>query len=151
MTPEELAEVRARADAAPDDVDLQLRAAYGCDRYGTEEDAIVYYDRAATMRGGIPADGLWNFLLGHGSTLRNVGRLEESRAVFAAAMAEMPENRAFPTFLALTLLDLGRPAEAVAALFDVILSFAGVAPEIARYARAMAFYRDELRQRRPAT
>jgi tetratricopeptide (TPR) repeat protein len=147
MTPEELAVARARADAAPDDVDLQMQAAYGCDRWGTEEDAVVYYDRAYRLRERISADALPNFLVGYGSTLRNVKRLDESRALLESAVAEFPGNRTLRSFLALSLLDLRRPDEAVAALIDVILSFADAAPEIARYARALAYYRDELRAR----
>lgn len=147
MTPEDLAELRARAEAAPDDIDALLAAAYGCDRWGTEEDAVVYYDRAWARRDRIEAGALPGFLLGYGSTLRNVRRFHDSLEVLEHATAAYPQDRALQAFLALTQLDSGSPDHAVATLIDALLSLAPGAPDLAAYERALAFYRDELRSR----
>ena len=147
MSPEKLAELRSRADAAPHDFELQVAAASACDTWGREEDAIVYYDRAYPMVGQLPAAKRWEFFLGYGSTLRNVKRLDESRAVFEAAIAEWPDNSAFPAFLALTLLDMGQADRAVALLVDTLLVTGKDAPEIIRCSRSLGYYRDELRRR----
>jgi thioredoxin-like negative regulator of GroEL len=148
MTPEELTELRSRADAAPHDFELQVAAASGCDTWGREEDAIVYYDRAYPMLGELPAAAKrWELFLGYGSTLRNVKRLDESRAILEAAIAEWPDNSAFPAFLALTLLDMGEADRAVALLVDTLLVTGKDAPEIIRCSRSLGYYRDELRAR----
>ena len=99
------------------------------------------------MVGQLPAAKRWEFFLGYGSTLRNVKRLDESRAVFEAAIAEWPDNSAFPAFLALTLLDMGQADRAVALLVDTLLVTGKDAPEIIRCSRSLGYYRDELRRR----
>lgn len=144
MTPEELVELRERALAARDDINLQLKAAYACDRFGSEEDAVVHYDLAWIMKSEIPSGARAGFFVGYGSTLRNVGRLAQSQEILTAAVGEFPNDRALKAFLALTHLDSGRPALAVATLLDAIVSLADRAPDIASYARALSHYRDEL-------
>ncbi len=142
MTPEELAAVRARADAHPEDVDALCAAAFACDRWGREEDAIVYYE-AAWQLGG-PAHDQAGFLVGLGSTLRNVGRLEEAVDVLRDACVRHPLDQALRTFLGLALHSAGRHAEAAATFTDAVLM--SPSPEVVRYARALAYYRDELRR-----
>jgi tetratricopeptide (TPR) repeat protein len=151
MTTAELAELCSRADVAPRDFELQIAAASACDTWGREEDAVVYYDRAYAMAGQLLGAKRWEFFLGYGSTLRNVKRLDESRAILEAAIAEWPDNSAFPVFLALTLLDMGKPDRGVALLVDTILVTGKNAPEIIRCSRSLAYYRDELRKRSPGS
>ena len=125
--------------------DEEIAAAYALDRAGREAEAVVHYDAAYRMGG--PASDRGGFLLGYGSTLRNVGRLEESLAVLTAATVELPDDQALRCFLALTLHSLGRHAEAMATMLDVALALRAGSPSITRYARALGEYRDELAPR----
>jgi tetratricopeptide (TPR) repeat protein len=147
MTPQELNDLRARALAAQDDLDLQLKTAYACDRFGTEEDAVVHYDLVWGMRSNIPFRDRAGFFVGYGSTLRNVGRFAESLEILGSAVNEFPNDRSLQAFLALSQLDSGKPAAAVAPLLDALISMADRAPDIAAYCRALGHYRDELRKR----
>lgn len=144
MTPEALSELRKCALAAKNDVSLQLKAAYACDRFGSEEDAIVHYDHAWSLKSEIPVGERAGFFVGYGSTLRNVGRLAESEKILSTAIGEFPNDRALKAFLALTQLDAGKSARAVATLLDALVTLADKAPDIASYARALSHYRDEL-------
>ena len=124
------------------DVQAHIDAAYHCDAHGTEAEAIVHYDQA--WRIGVPPDQRREFMLGYGSTLKNVGRLAESEAVLREAVVENPADRALPVFLALTLHARGRASAAVAQLIEVVLALGDSAPDVARYQRALEFYAQEL-------
>jgi catechol 2,3-dioxygenase-like lactoylglutathione lyase family enzyme len=120
----------------------EIAKAYALDREGREAEACVHYD--AAYAAGVPDELRPGFLLGYGSTLKNVGRLEDSERILRLALAERPDDRALQAFLALTLHAAGRPAAAIAVLLDALLSLAGAAPDIERYQRALQSYRDEL-------
>ena len=122
--------------------DEEAAAAYALDREGREAEAAERYD--AAFRLGGPSSDRAGFLLGYGSTLRNVGRLDESLAVLRAATAEFPDDQALRCFLALTLHDVGRHGEALVTLLDVALALRAGSPSLGRYARALGAYRDEL-------
>lgn len=130
------------ADAAPDDVGAQIEAAYACDRYGDEEDAIRYYDAAWKL--GVPHDARRTFLVGYGSTLRNVGRTGESIDVLAGALDEFPGFAPLAAFRALSLYSAGRHREAMAQALTAVLQAAGDSGSLDRYDRALRHYRDEL-------
>ena len=131
-----LARARATAAAHPDDVRALTAAAYACDREGRERDAVGYYQRAFE-RGG-PDDDRAGFLLGFGSTLRNVGRLDDAVAVLAAAVIEFPDHAALRAFLALALHGAGHPTLALATMLDAGLATAPTA--FAPYRRALGDY-----------
>ena len=122
-------------------VDDELARAYALDREGDERAAIKHYD--AAYRLGVPADKEKGFLVGYGSTLRNVGRAEEAVAILGEAVKKYPDYPALGAFLALALLDAGHPHAAVAAML-------GVALDVARpgvfdgYDRALGEYHAEL-------
>ena len=138
---DEVEEKKARAAAAPDDVAAQIAAAYACDRVGREDEAIRYYERAFAL--GVPEEQRKGFLVGFGSTLRNVGRADEAVAVLADAVAAYPDYPALQPFLALALFSAGHPRAALAAML-------GVALDVARpgafdgYERALTEYHQEL-------
>jgi tetratricopeptide (TPR) repeat protein len=111
--------ILARADAEPDDVEARIAAAYGLDRAGREDEAIAHYD--AAWRLGVPADRQRRFIVGYGSTLRNVGRLEESVAVLGDAATADPRYPAYKAFLALALHSSGERAAALATMLDALL------------------------------
>lgn len=144
MSSDEAAKVaaaKARAAAHPGDVEAQIEAAYTCDRWGTEEDAIVYYDRA--WRLGVPEARRKRFLVGYGSTMRNVGRAEEAIVVLGEAIQQYPDYPALRAFLALALLSAGHAKEALATMLGVTLDVAGEGA-FDGYERALHYYYQEL-------
>ena len=119
----------------------ELEQAYAHDSAGREHDAVEHYRRAFEL--GVPADELEGALLGFGSTLRNVGELEESLGVLAEAVQRFPENAALRVFLAYALWSNERKPEAMRSLVEAL--YVGDArPELARYERAIRGYADEL-------
>ena len=119
------------------DVRAIIEQAYACDREGRERDAIRYYDEA--FRLGVPDELRTRFLVGYGSTLRNVGRADEAVAVLAEAIRDNPDYPAFHAFLALALLDAGHAKAALAAMLGALLD---VAPpgSLDGYERALGEY-----------
>ena len=61
-----------------------LRRAWEHDSAGREHEAIVEY--RAALEAGVPDEDLLGAMLGFGSTLRNVGELEESERVLREAV-----------------------------------------------------------------
>jgi hypothetical protein len=100
-------------------IDELIAEAYRCDREGRERDAVRYYDEAYRL--GVPAGERRRFLVGYGSTLRNVRRFDDSITILAQAVADDPAYPAFAAFLALALLDAGHPREALAAMLGCAL------------------------------
>jgi hypothetical protein len=122
----------------------EMTRAYALDREGREAEAVVHYDAAWRMGGPPAGEDRAGFLLGYGSTLRNVKRLDESLAILDAAIAELPDDQALRCFRALTLHSLGRHAEALAAMMEVAVALRDASPSITRYSRALRSYRNEL-------
>jgi len=138
---EHLAAARALVADEPDNGGAQLEAAFAHDRADREREAIRYYD--AAYRLGVPAEDKRVFYVGFGSTLRNVGRADESVAVLAEAIAEDPGYAPFHAFLALALFSSGHPREALATMLGVALDVAK-AGAFDRYERALGEYHREL-------
>lgn len=134
--------VVAAAAARPDDVHAQAAAAYACDRLGREVEALRYYQRAFELGG--PADDRAGFLLGFGSTLRNVGRVDDAVAVLAEAVLAHPDHAALRAFLALALGSAGHHALALATMLDAGLATSPSA--FAPYRRALGEYQRALQE-----
>lgn len=131
----------ALAEAELDNVDAQISAAYARDQMGREQDAIRYYERAWAL--GIPTFERRNFLLGFGSTLRNVGRAREAVAILRDAVEEYPRSPELLAFLALALHSAGDSDLALATMLDAAFNVLG--PEgFGPYSRALTEYRAEL-------
>ena len=103
----------------PADVRAQMASAYACDRTDREHEAVTYYDTAYRM--GIPDNDRAGFLLGYGSTLRNVGRTTESLEVLREASRLFPKDAAIVAFLALALHAAKRNDEAMATMLRAAL------------------------------
>ena len=125
----------------PDDVNAQIEAAYGNDRAGDERTAIVHYE--AAYRLGVPAELRRRFLVGFGSTLRNVGRAEDAVNVLSIAVEEDPHYPAYTAFLALALADAGHAKAALATLLGCALDAAHDGA-FDGYERALGEYHREL-------
>ncbi len=144
--PHAVDEAREAARARPDDVAAQIAAAYACDRAGDEALAVAFYD--AAWRLGVPAADRAEFVVGYGSTLRNVGRSEEAATILERFVREHPDDHAARCFYGLALHSAGRHGSALAELLEVALSLHAASPHLTRYRRALTEYRDELRSER---
>jgi hypothetical protein len=129
-----------RAAERPDDPETRVAAAYACDRAGREAEAVRHYDAAWSL--GVPERHRRRFLLGYGSTLRNVGRIEESVALLGDASAADPAYPAYKVFLALALFSSGERSAAMATMLDAVLDVAGGA-SLDGYERAIGEYHRE--------
>jgi tetratricopeptide (TPR) repeat protein len=118
-----------------------LRLAFEADTAGREEEALAHYRRAFEV--GVPDEELAGASLGFGSTLRNVGSVDESIRVLSAAVERFPEHRALRVFLAYSLWSAGRQADALRALVAA-LYVGEPAPELERYRRSIMGYADDL-------
>jgi tetratricopeptide (TPR) repeat protein len=118
-----------------------LRLAYEADSAGREEEAVEHYRNAFEL--GVPDEELAGASLGFGSTLRNVGELDESVRVLSEAVERFPEHRALRVFLAYAQWSAGRQADAVRTLVDA-LYVGDPAPELERYRRAITEYANDL-------
>ena len=98
----------------------------------------------AAWKLGVPSADRKKFLVGYGSTLRNVGRIAESIERLQAAVAELPEVAALPAFLALSLHSAGRHDEAMVAALDAVLRKNAATSALDGYERALSHYRDEI-------
>ncbi|MEO6772755.1 MAG: tetratricopeptide repeat protein [Kofleriaceae bacterium] len=125
----------------PTDVRAQVVSAYACDRTDREHEAVSYY--AAAYRMGIPEDEQAGFLLGYGSTLRNVGRTIEALDVLRKASRLFPNDAAIVAFLAITLHSAQRNEEAMATMIRAAL-MAARDDGFGRYVRALREYQEEL-------
>jgi tetratricopeptide (TPR) repeat protein len=118
-----------------------LRLAFEADSAGREEEALAHYRRAFEL--GVPDDELAGASLGFGSTLGNVGSVDESVAVLSDAVERFPEHRALRVFLAYALWSAGRQADAMRSLVGA-LYVGEPADELVRYRRAIMGYADDL-------
>ena len=110
----------------------EIGGAYDTD--GQESVALGFYEKA--MEAGLDGDLRRRCYLQHGSTLRNVGRVDDSLAVFADAREEFPDSVAVGAFEALSLHAAGRVNTALASLL-ILLADHVDAEEINRYKAAM--------------
>jgi tetratricopeptide (TPR) repeat protein len=117
-----------------------LRRAWEHDSAGREQEAVAEY--RAALEAGVDDEDLLGALLGFGSTLRNVGELEESERVLREAVTRFPEHAALRVFLALTRWSREDAAGAFRELVEAL--FRADAPGMERYERAIRGYSAEL-------
>jgi tetratricopeptide (TPR) repeat protein len=145
-SPEEhLAAAKTYVHEHPGDPHALFEAACAHDRLGLERQAIQFYDELYRL--GPPAELRRRFYVGYGSTLRNVGRVDDAIGVLGVAIAEDPEYPAFHAFLALALLQAGHPRTALATMLGCALD-AARAGAFDGYERALTEYHRELLQTR---
>jgi tetratricopeptide (TPR) repeat protein len=113
----------------------ELERAFEYDREGFEAEAIPHYEQA--IAAGLSGEQLEKALLGLGSSLRNVDRLDESVAVLEDACRRFPDHQALPVFLAFSLWSAGRKGEALALLSRRLGEGSG-------YERAIREYADDI-------
>ncbi|MGU3567880.1 tetratricopeptide repeat protein [Paenibacillus sp. D51F] len=131
------------AAAHPEDAQVWYQLAWTHDSLGLESEAVPLYEKALSL--GLPAEDDAGARLGLGSTLRTLGRYEESEKLLREAAAKYPQRREFNVFLAMTLHNLGLHAEAMELLL-VQLAETSSDDGISSYGRALSFYSDKLDQ-----
>ena len=124
----------------PEEPRAHAELAYAYDFAGWEEQAVAPYRCALEL--SLPEERLPGHLLGLGSTLRNVGQIEESVRVLREAVARFPDRADLRVFLAFSLHSAGEPTAALVTLLDLILTSPGV--DLHGYERAARYYADEI-------
>jgi tetratricopeptide (TPR) repeat protein len=110
----------------------ELEQAFAYDREGFEAEAIPHYEQA--IAAGLSGEDLEKALLGLGSSLRNVDRVEESVSVLEDACRRFPDHQALPVFLSFSLWSAGRRGEALALLVRRLGEGSGYERAIREYA-----------------
>jgi tetratricopeptide (TPR) repeat protein len=122
----------------------EYEAAIAYDREGLEAEAIPHYEAALQL--GLEDALVPGALLGLGSSLRNVARVDEAVAVLTDACGRFPDDAALALFRALALASAGRCEQALGE--TIRLAAARIdAEEIRRYRRALDHYADALAPR----
>ncbi|WP_445337184.1 tetratricopeptide repeat protein [Clavibacter sp. CFBP 8614] len=118
----------------PDDARVLYEVGGAYDTAGEEARALELYERAEAQ--GLTGDIRRRCYLQHGSTLRNLGRVDESLALFARARGEFPDSPSLAVFEALTLHAAGR-ADAALARILLVVADRVPDPELQRYLPAI--------------
>ena len=137
------AELRARSEAYPDDALVQYLIASAYDGAGCEADAMPHYKRVFAL--GIeelPERRRPELFVQAGSTLRNLGQLDEARALLHEGMARFPAYQALPVFAALVEASAGDDRAAMLLLFRVAIMDEDAS--LGRFQRALRWYVDDL-------
>ncbi|MEO6533568.1 MAG: tetratricopeptide repeat protein [Pseudolysinimonas sp.] len=109
------------------------------DSTGREEEAVPFY--RAALAAGLGDEQRAQVVIQYASTVRNLGRPEESLELLRAEFAGQPDHPladAATAFAALALASAGRPTEGLVAALHALAS------HLPRYQRAVDAYADEL-------
>jgi tetratricopeptide (TPR) repeat protein len=109
---------------------------------GREAEAEPYYRQALTA--GLDQHRRPRAAIQLASTIRNLGRPEESAAILRAEIATSGSDGledARVAFLALALIDAGQPTEAI------VVALEAIAGHLGDYRRAISYYASDLRDR----
>jgi tetratricopeptide (TPR) repeat protein len=102
----------------PNVAEINYQLAWTCDVLDRAKDALPYYEKAAAL--GLPPNELSGALIGLGSTLRTLGQLERSAEVLRSGQVQFPDNPEFAVFLAITLHQQGKVADALRLALDTL-------------------------------
>jgi tetratricopeptide (TPR) repeat protein len=119
----------------PDHPVLTYEVAGAYDTAGQETEARIRYEEA--LRLGLSGENLRRCLCQYGSTLRWLRDFDASLAVLERGLREFPESDSVRVFHALTLHEVGRHDEALAALLTIVTDHAEVT-DLGRYATGLA-------------
>jgi thioredoxin-like negative regulator of GroEL len=139
-----LAMLEAEVIARPEDSKALFEYAGGFDFLGREAEACIHYGRLAQAGvGNLPPEDQPRFFVQFGSTLKNCGRLPESRALLRAGLERFPDFTALRAFLALTEHADGQHRAAMRELFAVLLA-EPMEGSLRTYSRALRGYASKL-------
>jgi Flp pilus assembly protein TadD len=126
----------------PEDPRSHFEYAGVLDYQGREVDAVAPYRRAQAL--GLSGDDLPRLYVQLGSTLRNVGQLEEAARFLAEGRQRFPDHAAIRVFYALALVSAGRCPEAAVMLLELVTEQSS-SIDLDGYDRVLRQYTDELR------
>jgi len=126
----------------PNVAEINFQLAWSCEVLERAADALPYYEKAIAL--GLPPNELSGALLGLGSTLRKLGQLERSAEVLRSGQIQFPDNPEFAVFLALTLFQQGRHAEAMQLALETLCTTTED-PGLTAYQRAIRHAASQLR------
>ena len=129
----------ALAADAPDPALALFERGGSRDSGGRPEEAEPLYRDALAL--GLPDDERAQCTIQLASSIRNLGRPEESLALLHTEFDGKPDHpyaAAAAAFMSLTLASLGRPAEGLSVVLHAL------APTLPRYQRSVHAYADEL-------
>ena len=129
-----LPRLRALDARHPNVAEINYQLAWTCEVLDCAAEALPHYEKAVAL--GLPPNELSGALLGLGATLREIGKLDRSAEVLRSGQVQFPENREFAAFLALTLHDQGRHAEALRLLLTALCDTTDD-PGLSAYQRAL--------------
>ncbi|CAA9558100.1 MAG: hypothetical protein AVDCRST_MAG87-1357 [uncultured Thermomicrobiales bacterium] len=140
-----LNELRERASTSPEDADAWFSLGSALDNEGLESEAIEAYDRVLALGfERLPEARRPELFVQAGSTLRNLGRLNEALALLEHGRMEWPGFRALTAFLALVELSAGNDRRAALLLLqDAAGDHSGDA-SLRRYGRSLRAYAADL-------
>lgn len=143
----EVDRLRERADACPDDIDVLFALGGELDSEGFEAEAMEAYERVLAIGFERLAEARQpELFVQAGSTLRNLGRLDEARALIERGRIEWPEFRALTAFLALVELSAGNDRRAALLLLQDAVGDHGTDRSLVRYRRSLRAYAADLDQ-----
>lgn len=120
------------AERAPDDPDARFEMGGAFDSCGYEEQAAAEY--AAARAHGLRGARLAQLNIQQGSTLRNIGLVDDAVAMLRATEPDPSIGDARAVFLALALRDAGEPDEALRVALEALI------PHLPRYRRSASAY-----------
>lgn len=132
------------AELPPGDAVAEYELASAHDSIGNEAEAADHYRRA--FAAGLPEARRRQATIQYASTLRNLGRADESVALLTAEREAGSDelDDAVTAFLALALTDIGREREAAG------LALGALSRHLPRYNRSLSNYAADLTQNNPA-
>lgn len=128
----------------PDDPRAYFEYGGAFDCAGREAEAIPQYERALAM--GLSGDDLPRIYVQLGSSLRNVGRLEDAIRLLTEGCERFPEQPSLRLFRAFALFSAGRYKDVSLDLMELVIQHAQT-PDMHMYRRAIRFYTDELKDK----
>jgi hypothetical protein len=138
-----IAHMQALTNELPSDHPVAMFELAGTfDSLGQEAQAEPLYRRA--LAEGLPGDRRRRAVIQLASTIRNLGRTQESADLLAHEWKATNDDLddAVVAFLSLALVDLGREREAAG------LALAALARHLPRYNRSLAYYATEISDRK---
>ncbi|WP_159437296.1 tetratricopeptide repeat protein [Alicyclobacillus vulcanalis] len=125
----------------PSSARAKFELARALDYLGREAEAIPLYEEAVRL--GLSAEYHAYALLQLGSSLRNVGRVDEAVQVLIDAQRRYPELPSISMFLGLSLYSQGNKSEALKIVMRAMLQYVQ-SSDIERYREAIISYIDEI-------
>lgn len=144
-TSREIDRLRAQAEERPDDVAAWFALGGELDSEGFEAGAMEAYDRVLAIGfERLPDARQPELFVQAGSTLRNLGRLDEARELLERGRNVWPEFRALTAFLSLVELSAGNDRRAALLLLGDAAGDHGTDASLARYQRSLRAYAADL-------